>query len=424
MKNYFKNIIEIVPQGSFLKNVSILTLGTGISQIIILISYPFIAKLYEPAEFGVFELTASTVMIFTSIASFKYDQAIIIADDTEEAYDLMQLSLILIGICAILSGIIIVLFSSSIEKFLKIESNLILYILPVILFFTSIFNPLKTYCSRFKRFSTISKVNVSRSIMSVTLQVVLGLFNLKTYGLILGNYIPSVFINSTLLNNLSRKYYKLDIARLKELAVKYVDFPKYSLLSTLLNSLVIYGTIFFISNLFDKDILGQIAMANRFLNLPLALISGSLSEVFLQKISRCAINKEKSLPHYMKMFKYLTLTSLFGATIAYLTIPIIFDLFLGQKWEKAGVFASWLIILYAIRFITTPLSTVYIVYREQKQLLFWIILQLSLLILLYAYAKYFTISPETFVAYFIISQGIFYLLFTYRGWQIVNLNDL
>jgi len=74
------------------KNLWILTSGTGISQISPIISAPIVARLYNPEHFGIYAVFYSLASLFTGLAFLDYNNIIIVAPNNQKAYEGIILS--------------------------------------------------------------------------------------------------------------------------------------------------------------------------------------------------------------------------------------------------------------------------------------------------------------------------------------------
>lgn len=73
----------------------VLALGYAISQGVVLIATPWLARLYEAAEFGVLANLISVANIAVAVGALRLDQAILVADSDDDAAGLRDCSLVL-----------------------------------------------------------------------------------------------------------------------------------------------------------------------------------------------------------------------------------------------------------------------------------------------------------------------------------------
>ena len=87
-------MIKGLKKNSFLINIITLISGTAISQGILFAATPFLTRLYTPEEFGYFSLYAAIVAVITSVASWKYELAIMLPKEEKDAQAVLFLSII------------------------------------------------------------------------------------------------------------------------------------------------------------------------------------------------------------------------------------------------------------------------------------------------------------------------------------------
>ena len=75
MLNYLKKINE----NKFLKNLTTLFIGSSLAQIIPLIFYPLMTRIYTPADFGLFAYISAISAVLVTFATGKYEMSILIS---------------------------------------------------------------------------------------------------------------------------------------------------------------------------------------------------------------------------------------------------------------------------------------------------------------------------------------------------------
>ncbi len=104
MINAFKNLVDRLLQGSgFMKAVSTLLSGTILAMLISYIAQPILTRLYTPEAFGLFDTFVSLVALLIPFASLRYEDAIMLPEDDEEALGILGLSFLLVVLASVLS---------------------------------------------------------------------------------------------------------------------------------------------------------------------------------------------------------------------------------------------------------------------------------------------------------------------------------
>src|SRR6056297_3288251 len=147
IKHSFKKLVN----NEFFRNVLTVFTGTSLSQSIPVIIMPILTRLYPEDIFGVFFIYSASVMILTIIATLKYELAIVLAENQEDAFNLLFLTLIISFFISIFIGTLCFIFSSLIGKLLN-NNGIIpwLPLLPISVFLVSTFRAFQFWCNRNK----------------------------------------------------------------------------------------------------------------------------------------------------------------------------------------------------------------------------------------------------------------------------------
>lgn len=412
----------------FLKNVITLVSGTALAQLITVIVYPISSRLFSPEDFGMVEVITSITAILTGIASLKYEQGIVLPRKDSEGKTLFNLSILLNFIFCLSTLLIIACFSGKIALWLdNVALQPYLFAVPFLVFFSALFTSLRFYAIRKKEFKLIAKVSVKKAIVGAITLITFGLCKLGSVGLIINQFCSSAFVNTGMYKQLvsnetsqSIWNWRQDKAKYLALLKKYVDFPKYSVAGTLANSLVLYGTNIFIFKQFEASILGQFALANRLLSMPLILISSAMSDVFIQRATEELHQKGNARESFLQILKPSVVIFLPVTVILYFTLPHLFAWVLGSQWFEAGQFSSIMIFLYAIRFVTSPLSSAIVVFNKQGYNLIGTSIQFGLTALTFFLVLRNHLNFTQYLYLTVVTQSIFYLGYLYFLWVIVN----
>lgn len=104
----YKVLKNKLAKRNFLSSLLMLLSGTILSQIIVFASSFTIARIYSPNDFGLAGIYGSLLSFVLVLASLKYESAIPIAKNDEEALHLVVLSFIIV--CLISSFVFIGIF--------------------------------------------------------------------------------------------------------------------------------------------------------------------------------------------------------------------------------------------------------------------------------------------------------------------------
>jgi O-antigen/teichoic acid export membrane protein len=363
-------IKEKVLKHEFNRNVLILSGGTVVAQTLPIFISPILTRLYSPEDFGTYAIFLSIVSIVSVISCGRYELAIMLPEKDEDAINVAALAFIINTTVSLLFFFLILIFKDFILDFLNANSlSFWIYLTPLTVFFMGLFNILNYTNNRFKLYRDISKATIMKSIASSSMQLLMGFLKTGFSGLISGQIISQIVANTKLFYNIQNKGLLKDIKKdiIKVLAKKYSDFPKYSVISALLDTASLQAPMLMISMLFvSTALVGYYSFANRMLQLPLAFIGSSVAQVFYQNFSQFQKDPYKQKELLFSTWKKLFLIGVIPFSIVFFFGEEIFSFIFGNNWSEAGRMASILSPLIFVMFISSPTSTAYIVFGMQR----------------------------------------------------------
>ncbi|RQH20976.1 hypothetical protein D5R40_31810 [Okeania hirsuta] len=168
---------------------------------------------------------------------------------------------------------------------------------------------------------------------------------------------------------------KEEATKLKEIARQYADFPRYSVVSALMNTASKHLPFFLLPRLFNTNVSGQFTKSDRVLNLPAVLVSMSIGRVYFEKASRAVESSEKDLAQLTKdTFLRLFLLAIPFLGVIILWGPELFSFVLGEPWQLAGEYARCIMPWMFMVFIASPLSYLIDIKRKLKIFLYFNVL--------------------------------------------------
>jgi len=362
MKQIFFNKIKTkLTKNEFNKNLFTLMFGTALAQVIPFLLSPIISRLYTPEAFGKYSLFISISGLLTIIATGKYDMAIILPKYDKYAYHLVILSSILTLIFSFL--VLVLLFP--LKLIFKIEN--LYFILPFVVFAIGLNYVFDRFNNRIKNYKLMSIQRLIKSTVESIVSIFFAILFKNSLGLIWGFVIGYTCSNLVMIiiNYKKFKEEKYSKVILKTVSKKYINFPRYTLPHTILNTLSDQIPIYFIPLFFSKEILGFYSFGLRIVQAPLSLVSNSLFNVLSQKFSEEYAKGKSLLPLFNSTLKKLLLLAI--ATIPFFIFaPQIFGFIFGDKWVEAGKYIRILSPFIITSFIASPFSNIFFIFNKQS----------------------------------------------------------
>ena len=375
----------------FIKNMTLLTTGSFLGQIIAVLSAPIITRLYGVQDIGVHAYIISIVSMFTPIMNFRYDMAIVPESNEENIYPIIKLC-VLVGIA--LSSIISLFILLYFKMYKKMQGYTceITVIMFFLLLSSAFINILNSVNNRLGEYKVLTAVSVIRNCSQHIGGIFLGIFHCNFLGLLfpylfgqcLGIKHQAMFIIKN-----SKRIWGSDTDSIKIIMKKYKQLPMYSVPAMFANSFSYSSVTMFIEFLFDMTTVGYYSVSSRILGLPLSLISGNVAKIFFQESSREYNQKghfdialRKSL--YILLFMTIPLS-----VVIYHIAPWACKTFFGDSWSKSADYVIILTPYFMCRFVGTALSPALIVCNKQRIELLVQFILLSTSILSYFINSYY-----------------------------------
>ncbi len=394
----------------FYKNILILLKGTVLAQIIPLIISPFLTRLYSPKEFGVLALFSSISVILGSIVNGRYEQALVLIKTENEARHLTILSLLISLFMSLFLFFFFLFFSTYLIDFFN-ESDLAfwIYFIPIVVFSIGVYNTLNYYELRKKNFQNISNSEIYRSSSFAVVQLGFPLIKSGLFGLIIGKIISSLIAPFYLWKISKFEIGKVNMSLILILAKKFIDFPKYTNISILLNNLSVNVINIMIPILYSSSFLGLYSIMYKFLAAPFAFLGNSINQVFLEEVVRQKNELGQAYKLTKRILIQLTLLSILIFGGIFFIIEDLFAFVFGEDWRMSGFYAKYLMPFFMFKFIVSPLTSIHTAFEKQKlsfnlQLIMFV---LSMACLLYAHYK--LLKFEQYLLLFSLLMSIFYI---------------
>lgn len=417
-KNFLKSVKELS------KDVFILSAGVFIAQLIPLALQPVLKRIFEPEDFGTYDVYLKSFGILVALSSLKYENAILLTKKDAESKHVVYLCLIFTALVFLLSLIFVLFFNQQLLTRLEGFTLFALLLLPCSVLSYSVFNIFNMYLIRRRKFLLSSSSKVSRRLSEGIVQTVLGYTNNSSgllLGDVIGNLVQGVFSFWKTTRITSFKFLKKEL--LKKVLLEYRELPLFTLIPNILNTFVLGSLTFLILGKFSLEEVGYIEFTQKILSIPSVFISIAISQVLFQRISNL-IQKEKPIvPLLWAVIIILIILSFGFIIIIQLFGNDIFTVIGGSGWESSGTYSKILVFASAIMFIFSPLGKILIALKKFKVNSAWEISKFIVILVLF-YLNNYSIEEylkmyTAIIIFFYIVYGTVIIYYSYQ-YQIEN----
>ncbi len=361
--------------GEFSRNVLVILGGTIAAQAIGILVSPVLTRLYAPADFGVYALFVSILTVLGSVVCGRYEYGITLPPEHRQGLALLALcTLVAFGMSLLLVPVIVIWGEGVVAMLGEPRLAPWLWFIPGALFITGFSSGARYWLLRIKAFKIVSFNGVLRTSVGAIFNIGFGMLGWLHYGLIGGLLfslcIGTLFFAVQIWRESAADLKQLRWADLWNQAYEQRGFPKYSTGSALVEAGAGQVPVFFFSSLFGASTLGYFSLAQRIANLPLTLVAGSVGDVFRQQASELFAKEGQCINLFKGTFKRLFWLSLPAFIFAAWLSPWVFALVFGEEWRESGEYVRLLVPALALRFVSSPLSSMFYIAGRQAMDLF------------------------------------------------------
>lgn len=394
---------------SFFGQFLALFTGTAVAQVFNFATYPLLARIYTPADFGVLGTFIAASAIPGALACLRYELAIPLAPHSGRRAIVWLCFMLALAVACVAT----VLFATYWWWTGAANLGLFAPLLFVSVVATGVVNATTMFLMRNGSFGFASTGNVLRTAATVLVQLGLALVWPTPVGLVLGFAIGLVaqavmgIAVAGRAHGLGRPRGRGMAAMLKRFRAQVcVDIP-----GSLLASVSINAIPFFLQSLYGVRAVGHFTLGQRIAVLPLQLFNDSLSQVFYQRAARAM----EARGEFWSEFRFAALWS--GAIglgalagLEFFARPVV-ALYLGPQWAIAGEILVIIAPMLAIRGVTMTLATSVFVIKRPSWLLWHNVASFSAIALAAVAALTASVGLLGFIGLLALLQGAEYGVF-------------
>jgi O-antigen/teichoic acid export membrane protein len=392
--------------------------GTLIAQAAALAVSPIVSRLFSPDDFGAFAVYVAVLGVLIPIASLRYEMAIPVVSDDDEAAAVFRLAgVILVGVVALFAGTAMLRLPVASLLGLPASSPVPL-LLPLGLLLAGLVQLTSAWAIRRRAYPGLAAARIMQGATQAGAQVVAG-----------GIGMPAGLIGADLLGRLAGllmlarrtnapwKQLVPGTAALPAMRIAAQRYRGFALLTGpagLFNALVLALPAVMIVRLFGIEAGGGYGFGLRLFAAPLTLASQAVGQVFQAEAASALRDGGNALALFDRAASRLVVGGLLLAGVA-VAAPWFFPPVFGPEWEPAGRMMRLLAPTFAAEAVVSPLSTSAILARRPELELGASLLRVVVVVAVFAAAAIGTWSvSDTLIAYaaaMVATYLVFFLLY-------------
>lgn len=350
--------------------------GTAAGQIVLVAVTPILTRIYSPADFGALAVFVSLVGLVLAVSAGGYNFAIMLPEKREDASAVVALSLVLVAITSVLTGLVAIAFL----VFGVFTDSLGPWILlwPLAVLFGGAAQVLVANAVRYGRYGVVAGATLIKSVVTGATQIVLGLLGAVTGGLIAGHFLGMASANLRLARPVvaDLKQDRPSKQEIRAAAGRYSQFPKHTVPAVLVNTGFLSGTPLVIGWLFGTITLGFWSLANSFAYMPTVLVSQAVGQVYYRKAVAVRHSVQEAKRLFDRTVASLAAVSFLPFAVMAWAAPDIFAFVFGEEWRVAGQYAQVMMPAVWVRFVAAPVASTTMAHERNRVLVFTSSLQI------------------------------------------------
>lgn len=406
----------LIPTGQFTRGVSVLAGGTALGQLIVALASPILTRLYTPDDFGVLAVFISIFSLLLTFNSLRYELAITLPENDEDAANITALVFLLVIVTTLIFGVLFWLFGDQLAIWLNMPALKSYYwLLLFSLLGAGFYQALNYWAIRKKTYTIIARTKLAQGIMQVGIQLLFGLMNMGTAGLLGGYTFGQIGGSTTLARQLWRDdsliFRRVNAKYIGEMARRYRKFPLYMSWGSLVNAASLQLPALVLGVLYGANVAGWFALGQRMIALPMTLIGTSVGQVYFGAASQLWHDNPEGLNRlFTKTAGNLFLIGGIPLLLVGISGPWLFEFVMGGEWRTSGEFVQLLVPMFLSQFVVSTLSQTILVLERPDIQSYWDIIRLLVVMSLFLAAFILGFTPQTTIGLYSLSMCMMYII--------------
>jgi O-antigen/teichoic acid export membrane protein len=400
----------------FWRQVSAVLGGTALAQLIPLLGSLVIARLYVPAEFGLFAAWLGAASLAAVAATGRYEVALALEADGAPRRIAVRATLVIVLLAGLPLGAGVAILAV-LGGLTGVPTALALWFVPTALGIAACQTWL-TWAAADGQLAQLSRLRILQAALITAAQIGAGVVWPSAASLAaahaLGLALTLLGASWLLpLRALGPSSDGLVFAGMRSFWSRRRGFPLLSLPADGINAAAAQLPVLVVGARFGAEVAGHLALTMRVLAAPVALLGSAVLDVFRRRSAQSWREHGHCRDDFRQTFKVLANGSSVVAILLALSAEPLFTLVFGSQWRVAGTMALWLLPLFALRFVASPLSYLFYVAEKQHVDLAWqavlLVMTLATLWLPSGYAAALQAYSLGYCAMYVV-----YLMLSYR----------
>jgi O-antigen/teichoic acid export membrane protein len=355
--------------------------GSTAGQGLVILSYPVLTRLYDPAEFGLLAVFTAVVGMIGVVSAASLESAIPLPGDNRDAAAVAWAGLTAVGLTTLLTASLGSVLAEPLARLLGVPRLADLWwLVSVSVLVLGCYLIASEWMVRERSYPAIARRNLLQGVGQVATQIGLGLAAVRPVGLLLGFGVGRLcgIGGMTSRGGLLRTPPPRPAAVLSAVR-RYRRFPLLATPSGLLNSAGLDVPLLLVSALYGDARAGLLGLTIRVIGAPATIIGQAVNQVFTGETGARIRDRDGGLGASVRTAVLrLVVAGALPAIALIVAGPALFGLVFGAEWTEAGEYARLLAVAYLAQFAVAPVSSTLFLLEHQDRELAWAAVRLLL----------------------------------------------
>jgi len=381
--SWFARLRRMLASRPFLKDVSIMLTGSAGGQAVSLLLSPLLTRLYSPQEFGILSVYSAITAILMVVASLRYELALPLVRDDEDAVNLVAVCLLALGTTTVAVGLLSFLAPDTlVERLWPIPldpAHSLIYRALLVAgyaclggYFIALY-----VATRAGAYRAIARTRLAQGVVGPTSQIGLALLGAGAPGLLVGSILGQSAGTFGLFGKMAAGRAGLLRAvswrRIAAQAKRFRQFPLVGSWAALIDAIGGSQLLYLlITTTYSARIAGFIFLAERVVSRPLAIIGTSILQVFVGEAGKTIASDPALLKR--RFYQVVTRQSALAAAwvlLANVMAILLFPTVFGEDWREGVPYLEAISGAYLAQAVVLPVFHTLQLLERQRMAAAW-----------------------------------------------------
>ena len=367
--------LSSIVKSSGIRNFTKLLSANLVAQVIGLVVYPILTRMYAPEDFGLLNLFLSIGGVLIILSTAEYYYAIVLPKEETDAEQVLGVGVLWLVASTILVGLSVA-FARPISLLFKSPDLTSYYwLMPLYVFAMGAWNLLNYWYIRHKEYNPISRYQVSQNVLSAG-----GKLGMGWGGVLHGGMIYSVVVAPLISlvcswiyarKTLLPAWRRISWRGVAEQAKRYRNFPCFVLPRSFVNMLAGQMPILLLTPFFGGEAVGFLSLAILLGYTRIGTITRAIYQVMYQHTMEL-VHKQKPIGQMFRKFILSASAIIIPVFVGlWFVLPQLTAWLLGAEWHISGEYIRWMLPWLYVSLLSCSINFLFDVFMKQKWGLFF-----------------------------------------------------